>query len=556
MPKRCICFALLTALLLPLSACNEYLPPLDSDAEATSSPLLDSDKEPARYLPLNSGDVRVTEDHSGELLTRDYIDANGVRITMQRLLCEQADTPYTFYQEELPADAVLRLYDREAKEWIAMLPTEGIYVSNTAVLELPDGSMRFFCLPLTFTAREDEVLEFHPELAGQLIIRKTQDGCSLAVSGLRSSDCCFVDFTMLLSPMPTLDWSGDNWAKMWNHYTDNGESLMCFSGYYRFTPDNYSTTGENCYYRCPAAFLARAIRLEIGKSDSAPLVTAAILDTAMLLQNDFGYFPTSPASGWLAADYGIGRGFYDTRFNTDLLELLLDFRARCGKTLFQEQIDRYMAFYMSFAAAHHAETENGGWLVADYWSPDMTAEPHTSLNHLIAECQQLYRLEDDCGDARYGELADRLLLAVEDTGADWVKDNHDLHYCRYTDGSYGAQDYPDLTYKDLTLLQLYLQEYRNRTSPTLDYLIREKAAWMDANGVKCCICCSAGDQTQRDAWCKAKKHGETGSYPKITSFGNAVSLYKCSEHLTCHPERSGAAALPKDLMCRTSSLSS
>ena len=436
-------------------------------------------------LPLDSGGIRVTESGNGALLTRVYEDPNGVRLTMQRRLCGSSNTPYTFYREALPAGAVLRLYDPDAGTWTASQPQEGVYTPNTAVLELPDGSMRFFCLPLTFAARGEDVLEYLPGQAGQLIVRRTPAGFSLAVRGMRSKNSYCTDFTMLTSPMPVLDWeSDDNWAWMWERFTRDGESLFCYSGYYRFTPDNYSTTGKNCYYRCPAAFLARATRWEIGKSDAAPLVTAAILDVSMRLQNERGYFPTVLESDWLARDYGVGRNFYDTRFNTDLLELVLDFRARCGKELFRDRVERYVAFYMDFAEKHHVETEHGGWLVADYWSEDMTKEPHTSLNHQLAECLQLFLLQDDTGNAAYGVLANRLLRAVVDTAQDWIKEDHDLHYCRYADGRYGAKDYPDLTYKDIVALDRYLRKYRSRSVPALELLRTEKQIWMNAHGVK------------------------------------------------------------------------
>lgn len=469
MPKRILSAAIALALLFALAVCAQGV---------SASRTIVSERE----LPLADGTIRVTESREEDRQLRTYRDKRGICLTTVRQHCVELDTVCSLYRELLPSGSILHLYDPELAFRLDEPLTAGEYRANTAVIELPNGETRFFCLPMTFIDGTHDVILHQPELAGKLVAEETAEGIILSVIGFGDETSDFIDFTMLSSPVPLFSWFDDNWALMWDRFTNDGESLMCYSGYYRFTPDDYTPGGENCYYRCPAAFLARATRWDIGKNTAAPLVTAAILDSAAQTQNSHGFFPTAPRSGWLSRDYGIGHGFYDTRFNTDLLELLLHFRTLCGD-VFRDPIARYAEFFLNFAEAHHTETKSGGWLVADYWSKDMPAEPHTSLNHQLAECQQLYRLEDDFKDPRFGALADRLLLAVEDTAADWIKPNSDLHYCRYADGSYGAQDYPDLTYKDLVLLRQYLQKFRSRSSPALDTLIDAKGKWMDANGI-------------------------------------------------------------------------
>ncbi|MBQ7566071.1 MAG: hypothetical protein IJT18_03030 [Oscillospiraceae bacterium] len=460
--KRLCAAALLFALLFALAGCA---------------------KRPVRVLPLTDGDIRVFETTEDGLSTRSYEDANGIRLDMMRLTHGGVENTYCFYSETVPEGSVLRVYDAVSEGWTTAPVTAGTYTTSCAVLELPDGETRFFFLPVTYLAHGHDVLEQQTSLPGSLDVRQSDGGFAITVNGQTDADSFCTDFTMVTAPMLLLDWNSDNWASVWGRYTDDGEAKWCYTGYYRFTSDNYDPTGDNCYYRCPATFLAREIRWQLGKSVAAPLVTLAMLDTVMQTQNAAGYFPTMPKSGWLSADYGIGYDFYDTRFNTDLMDAVLEARAQLDGKLFQRELERYAAFYTEFANAHHTETENGGWLVADYWSADMTAEPHTSLNHQLAECLLLYRLQDDSGIGAYGELADKLLQAVDDTAPDWVKDDHDLHYCRYADGSYGAKDYPDLTQKDLVALRRYLIRERYRTDTALDELIREKRIWMDANGI-------------------------------------------------------------------------
>ena len=102
---------------------------------------------------------------------------------------------------------------------------------------------------------------------------------------------------------------------------------------------------------------------------------------------------------------------------------------------------------MDFAENHHYDTQNGGILVWDY---DKSKSPvHSSLNHQLAELQLLYQYGKRTNQEALTQLADRMLLGVEDTWQDWIREDGNLHYCRLPDGSYGKEDYPYLTYNDL-----------------------------------------------------------------------------------------------------------
>jgi hypothetical protein len=80
-------------------------------------------------------------------------------------------------------------------------------------------------------------------------------------------------------------------------------------------------------------------------------------------------------------------------------------------------------------------------------------------------------------------LADKLLLAIEDSGADWIRKDKNLHYSYSADGTYGGTDYPYLTYNDLYNLQKLLAARTGKTNDTLTMLMKYKKAWMDTNGV-------------------------------------------------------------------------
>ena len=113
----------------------------------------------------------------------------------------------------------------------------------------------------------------------------------------------------------------------------------------------------------------------------------------------------------------------------------------------------------------------------------MSSVSHTSLNHQLAEILFLYRASDVLAEGSLSALADRMLLAVDETGEYWVLPDGNLHYQVSQDGEYGNTDYPYLTYDDLFKLQKYLSDRFSRTDPVLDLLMQHKRAWMDANGI-------------------------------------------------------------------------
>ena len=128
-------------------------------------------------------------------------------------------------------------------------------------------------------------------------------------------------------------------------------------------------------------------------------------------------------------------------------------------------------------------TENGGWLIPDYWHPDEHTTPHLSLNHQLAECLALYHAADLLNRKDLRALADRMLLAIVDTGSGWVMPNHNLYYSIKPDGTYVEGDYPYLTYNDLYDLRKYLSSSERPELETLTYLMGEKLQWMQNNGV-------------------------------------------------------------------------
>ena len=64
-------------------------------------------------------------------------------------------------------------------------------------------------------------------------------------------------------------------------------------------------------------------------------------------------------STWLWDDYGIRAGFYDTRFNSDLVEMFINGYSKYGGDLYFETLQKYSDFYIEYANEHHRTTAKG-----------------------------------------------------------------------------------------------------------------------------------------------------------------------------------------------------
>ncbi len=290
------------------------------------------------------------------------------------------------------------------------------------------------------------------------------------------------EYTLVSSRDALLDWSNMSlYMTLWTGYANDKEGRWCFDGYYWPSPGSYVPSGANVYYPMTDAYLCKSYLYFEPYYRLAADLALPMLDVMAQRQNAQGFFPTQAESAWLSGDYGIGAGFYDTRFNTGLMELYCMAYLRHG--LFREVIDRYVAFYLSHAEAHHTATPNGGWLVEDYSHPAGGRPTLTALNHQLAEILLLCHLSDALGDNRLQTLAGQMIKAIEDTEAGWVLSDHNLNYAFYPDGRFSGQDYPYLTYNDLYELQKELERRGAGRNAALDRLMAEKRAWMDANGI-------------------------------------------------------------------------
>lgn len=473
----CLSFLLAAAVTTPAAA-----PALTGFAAAWEpDPVVSEAEEPS--LHFDRGGVHVREESLTEnnavIQRRAYALYNGDRVETGRAQANGATGSLTVTQTGLPAsDGTVRWFDPASGTWQAAPLSERTIRFSCAVVTLENGGEALFYTPKVYQSLGSGTLRHLPNLDGSLELRRTGGGWTVCLTVPSLPAGCAADYTLVTSP-ERLFTGPEVLNNFWCFYTQDGDGKWCYDGYYYPSPSTYTPSGENCYYRLTAAYLCKSF------VDGAPQVRAAddlaavTLDIMSRQQNQLGYFPTLPVSQWLANSYGISGGFYDTRFNTDLAEIYLQYAQQNPCTEFDAVLNRYFDFYLTLAAAHHRETTNGGWLVDDYWNPSGGAATHTSLNHQLAEILALYHAADYLERGELRELAERMLQGIEDTAGNWVRYDSNLWYAFYRNSGYSGEDYPYLTYNDLYDLRAFL----GHGTPAIDRLMQAKQAWMDANGI-------------------------------------------------------------------------
>ena len=320
-----------------------------------------------------------------------------------------------------------------------------------------------------------------PEQEKKVNITKENDGYRLTYEFPRNKNV-IGEIWVLRSNYKLADWTNAKHFKALDQ--DLGKDRrLCWDGYYFPIPHNYKPNAPNMLYRHPSDY-AGASFVKNGYFLATKELGYIFTKICMKNQNAQGYWQTGPQSEWLISDFNIDAGFYDTRFNTDFAENLLNAYKTYNDDEFLDALVRYGEFFKSHAAEHSYTTQNGGILVEDYGHTKTHTKTHVSLNHQLAELNLLYKMYDLTKHKPYLELADKMLLAIEDTKDQWVLPSNNLNYALYYTGTYNTMvDYPYLTYNDLYTTRHLLRTYFNKNSDTIQYLMDCKLDWMKKNNV-------------------------------------------------------------------------
>ncbi len=428
-----------------------------------------------------------------------YQDSEVCRAEIKSFAFESGDLfelyNYTFSQNShqgnsltngfsIPGSSIsIRYYNMKKGHWtkvtdINNLPKETLFIDT-------DQYHLIIGVPTVYVPYGDSYTAvIYSSLEKPVTVSKAADGKHYDIKySFNSSGAYSGSLWTLKSERRLVAWENENQLKViMNDLVYNARFL--WDGYYFTEPAEYSPYyGYGSYYRAPSAYAA-AVFAHYGSFPGAYDLGYAFTYICMENQNEAGFWETGPRVGWLYSDFGIGGGFYDTRFNTDFAKGLLYAYDRYKNPAFLSSFIKYTEFYFSHAEEYSYETENGGILVQDYGFEGEHKSTHCSLNHQLAEMNLLYNAYGALKYEPYRELADRLLQAVEDTCGLWIMNNNNLVYALYYSGSSNVMtDYPYLTYNDLFETRQILRDMFGKESQAVNSLMAAKLKWMTAAGV-------------------------------------------------------------------------
>ena len=201
-------------------------------------------------------------------------------------------------------------------------------------------------------------------------------------------------------------------------------------------------------------------------------------------KSDDALWETEYTSTWLKNNYGITAPYTDTRLNENIALLLTE----AGKALGIPELENRYLLYANFLSQQKElgnviETENG-YYISDYFSTAETEKTHTSLNHVLGEMNFLLQTYQDSQNEEHLDTALQIKKAVEDSGTDWINpENRDLWYQINEDLTFGGDDYPTLTFEDLTKSLTLFTELEITYDPTFVKLIESKIDFIIENDI-------------------------------------------------------------------------
>lgn len=423
----------------------------------------------------------LEETSGGDLYLRHYDIPNGDTV-VSGSLHGITEEPVVLQALHIVGDASIHYYDNGEFETFPL--EEGEYDPSLLFIDSKEFDVACYT-PKQYKFLENDSLEYLPEFDGYLKVKKAEDGFDIElVTDIVAENCCS-DFMIVYSNADFMNWATNEVDPAWIQLTMDGDNRWTYTGFYRKAASNYYPTGENVYSRCQACYLGASFVNANPRYRVMDDMLFCIIDTMSLQQNELGFFPSESRSDWLYEDFNIPAGYYDTRFNSDLMEIFIKSYELYMNSSAYKAMEKYADFFVNMVEQCGRSDKKGGIWVPDYWSEEADfTKVNTSLNHQLSEISVLYKMSDILHRIDLARLADKMLKAIENTGYSWTKPDNDLHYCIYPDGSFGKDDYLELTYNDMFKLQKVLEEKKGYRNEVLDNLMECKLRWMKLHGAK------------------------------------------------------------------------
>jgi len=463
-------------------------PPVTMKPEPSVEPELPPEPDaPGKERVLTSyfGDITAKETiEEGEQFDRyekTYTFFDGDTFCSGRIVTSE-DQPALYHVAKLSlegTEGTVKYYD--GAKWITSALEETSYSSGMYFISTQSEQL-IVCLPFAYRQLENAVLQEIEGFSPKLMVKQRDGGWNFEIYAPRTEAGAYIEYMYVRSSGELVDWTKPNAYKDWAGYLFTGDSRWTLDGYYYAAPHNYIPSGEGCFHRLSAAYISTKFIDRSEDHRAARIMGLAMLDMMLPLQNELGYFPTLAGSQWLKDDYDIGPGFFDTRFNTDLVTSMITAVTDLGADWLMPAIDDFSAFYLNWLDTWAIERD-GALVAPDYWDEDGCKVSHTSLNHQLAEALMMLKLFRLKGEQIYLDKALSLIAGMTKKTDFWLSDpGGDLQYGWYAGSSIGT-DYPYLTYNDLYKLNEELYLITGRRDKDLERLIAHKLAWMIKNGV-------------------------------------------------------------------------
>ena len=465
------------------------------DTEPVELTDFDWERVSTRYLESSFGDIAITESlvstDFGQHRQMMYSYPDGSYFASRRLYVDSLlSEEFELYSMEFECESLtMRYYNTVSSKWVdkAML-TDSRMPFGMYFLTIDDNQEMIIFLPQAYVEKSNNAIQAQEGWTGDLCLEPTETGWRISIKAPYVYTESFVDYFVLYSNTNIINWDDPDTRITWSGCQFGGDNRWCYNGYYYTSPSNYIPSGKNFYHRLPAAYIACKL-VPIGlDANSAKYMSIAMLDVMRDLQNEQGYFPTLSGSQWLLSDYGIGSGFYDTRFNTDLVRAFLEAYRYYNIKEFWDVVLDYMDYYIPFVLRNHDSVtlSDGwpGWLVYDYIGQFGGKKTHTSLNHQLAQIILMEEIYNVTGNTLVRFIEEMMYRGIQGTERIWYMSNNNLEYAYFNGkAAAGMQDYPYLTYNDLYELRELYSERLGYVPSTIRNLMASKKKWMDANGI-------------------------------------------------------------------------
>ncbi len=425
--------------------------------------------------------VQVEELEAGTLDSRNYAYPDGGIFSTERLTAETTNAQEVELCELRGEQGVMRWYDTEYDEWCEQPLTEGVIAVERPIIET-DAQSVVVTLPQVYAPRENMMVEYMPDYKSTMSVVKQSEGWKLMLQLPAMETGMRAEWHFVRGEGKIIDWNAPEAQQTWQKNLLTNENRWCFDGYYYSAPSSYIPTGKNYFHLLIASYLTQSF-MDNEEHPAAYYYAVGMLDTMLEHQNEYGYFPTYAGSQWLQDSYQIGAGFYDTRFNSDLVEMLIYAYEHYGVAKFEKPVRDYLAFYMQHAEQYHIAFGDG-WMINDYSNPASGGNSVSSLNHQLAELLVLYEAGGAFHTDQYNDLAARMLRGIENSEKIWHKADGDLEYGIQPDGvTMHGVDYPYLTYDDLLKISRWRAAHGMEQSPAIERLLAYKLKYMQKHGI-------------------------------------------------------------------------